>query len=371
MSGGLALRLSLPRADFTLDVDLRLPGGGITVLFGASGSGKTSLLRAVAGLERARGVVRIGAHTWQDDEAGVFLPTHRRPLGYVFQEASLFEHLDVKGNLHYGLRRSGAHRVGVKATSRPVVGAPLGLDDIVGLLGIAHLMDRRPPTLSGGERQRVAIARALATGPELLLLDEPLASLDPARRGEILPWLERLRRVAGLPMLYVTHSVDELARLADQVVVLERGRVRAQGSASQVMADVMGPLAVGEEAGALLEAVIEERHPDWHLSRARFEGGHLWLRDAGDELGRPVRLRILARDVSLAVAEPHGVSVQNVVAGTVESIVEGGHPSQVMVAVRCGGSRLLSRITARAAHELGLQPGVAVWAMIKAVAVVA
>lgn len=370
MSGGLALRLSLPRADFTLDVDLMLPGGGITVLFGASGSGKTSLLRAVAGLERARGVVRIGSHTWQDDAAGVFLPTHRRPLGYVFQEASLFEHLDVKGNLHYGLRRSGAHR-SVKTASPPGVGAGPGLDDIIGLLGIAHLMDRRPPTLSGGERQRVAIARALATGPELLLLDEPMASLDPARRGEILPWLERLRRAAGLPMLYVTHSVDELARLADQVVVLERGRVRAQGSAPQVMADVMGPLAVGEEAGALLEAVIEERHPDWHLSRARFEGGHLWLRDAGDELGRPVRLRVLARDVSLAVAEPRGVSVQNVVAGTVESIVEGGHPSQAMVAVRCGGSRLLSRITVRAVHELALQPGVPVWAMIKAVAVVA
>lgn len=361
----LRIRLRMPRADFLLDVDLQLSGRGITVLFGPSGSGKTSLLRAVAGLDRPQAAqVRLGRDTWQDDELGTWVPTHLRPVGVVFQEASLFDHLDVRGNLRFGLARA-ARRGCAEATLRQ------GLEQAIALLGIEHLLQRRTHSLSGGERQRVAIARALATGPRLLLLDEPLSALDLARRQEILPWLERLRDQAQVPMLYVTHSVEELARLADQVVVLHQGRVQAQGPVSRVMADVKGPLAQVEDAAALLEAVIEERSREWHLSRARFEGADLWLRDAEVPVGRTVRLRVLARDVSLAVVEPRGVSVQNIVRVEVESIAEGAHPSQVLVALRCGQVLLLSRITRRAAHELSLQPGSKVWAMIKAVAVVA
>lgn len=361
----LRIQLQMPRADFLLDVDLHLSGRGITVLFGPSGSGKTSLLRAVAGLDRPRAaLVRLGRDTWQDDEQGTWVPTHQRPLGVVFQEASLFDHLDVMGNLRFGLVRAARSGRGQAALRQ-------GLEQAVALLGIDHLLQRRTHTLSGGERQRVAIARALATGPRLLLLDEPLSALDAARRQDILPWLERLRDQAQVPMLYVTHSVEELARLADQVVVLHQGRVQAQGPVSRVMADVKGPLAQGEDASALLEAVIEERDPEWQLSRARFEGGGLWLRDAGVPIGGAVRLRVLARDVSLAVEEPRGVSVQNIVRVEVESINDGAHPSQVLVALRCGQLRLLSRITRRAAHELSLEPGLTVWAMIKAVAVVA
>ena len=370
MSAGIHVRLELPRASFTLGIDLSLPPRGITVLFGPSGSGKTSILRAVAGLERAHGaLVRLGADVWQDDERGIWVPTHRRPLGYVFQEASLFDHLDVMGNLRFGLAR--ASKTATLLSGTPHDPTESTLQQVIALLGIGHLLQRRTDALSGGERQRVAIARALATQPRLLLLDEPLSALDAARRQDILPWLERLRDEAQVPMLYVTHSVDELARLADHVVVLDQGRVQAQGAVSAVMADVRGPLARGEEAAALLEAVIEERNLPWHLSRARFAGGELWLRDAGHASGHRVRLRVLARDVSLAIQEPQGVSVQNVVQGLVESLTEGEHPSHMMVAVRCGDTRLLSRITRRAAHELALRPGVSVWAMIKAVAVVA
>lgn len=362
---GLHIRLQMPRADFLIDVDLQLEGRGITVLFGPSGSGKTSLLRAVAGLERTQSArIVVGHEVWEDDQTREWVPAHRRRVGYVFQEASLFDHLDVMGNLRYGLARAARTGTGQSALRQ-------GLEQAIALLGIEHLLRRRTQWLSGGERQRVAMARALATGPRLLLLDEPLSSLDAARREDILPWLERLRDQTQVPMLYVTHATEELARLADQVVVLHQGRVQSQGPVSQVMADVRGPLAQGEEAAALLMAVIADRSPQWRLSRARFEGGDLWLRDAGEPIGRAVRLRVMARDVSLSVEEPRGVSVQNVVRVQVESISDGAHPSQVLVGLRCGQARLLSRITRRAAHELALQPGSAVWAMVKAVAVVA
>jgi len=373
LSAGLRIRLRLPRAGFTLAVDLCLPATGITVLFGPSGSGKTSVLRAVAGLDRAQDAcVALGDEVWQDDRRGLWTPPHRRPLGYVFQEASLFDHLDVMGNLRYGLDRAsrGQGPKGLEGSGRGP-DPQASLQQAIALLGIEHLLQRSTQALSGGERQRVAIARAWASQPKLLLLDEPLSAVDTARRQDILPWLERLRDEAQIPMLYVTHSADELARLADQVVVLNQGQVRAQGPVSQVMGDAQGPLAAGEEAAALVEALIVERDPQWHLSRADFEGGQLWLRDSGQPVGRAVRLRVLARDVSLATEQPHGLTVQNVVPGVVESLSEGEHPSQLLVAVRCGPTRLLSRITRRAAHERALQPGVPVWAMIKAVAVVA
>jgi molybdate transport system ATP-binding protein len=345
------------REGFRLAVDLALPATGITVLFGASGSGKTTLLRCVAGLERApQGLVRIGSQVWQDDEARIFLPTWRRPLGYVFQEASLFEHLTVKGNLHFGLKRTGSRDDGQV------------LDAAIRLLGIDKLLDRLPAGLSGGERQRVAIARALATQPRLLLLDEPLAALDHARKQEILPWLERLRDELSTPMLYVTHSADELARLADHLVVLDQGRVTAEGPAASVLAAISSPVLAGDEIGALLAGRVVERDTRWHLSRVAFDGGSLWLRDSGLPLGHLVRLRVLARDVSMAVEEPRGTSIQNHLPCTIESSAPDVHPSQVLVRVRVGASTLVARITGRSFDALGLQPGKSAWLQVKSVA---
>ena len=360
MSGeGSTVRLRLPRAGFTLQVDLALPARGITAVFGASGSGKTTLLRCVAGLERASDAfVKIGGAVWQDDAQGIFVPTWKRPLGYVFQEASLFDHLDVRGNLAYGLRRSGGAEQAI------------ALDAAIELLGIGALLQRRTGQLSGGERQRVAIARALATQPQLLLLDEPLASLDLARRREILPWLERLRDQLRIPMLYVTHSADEVARLADTLVVLERGAVAAAGPVADVFAGIASPALLGDEAGALLEGTVAERDPRWQLARVEFGGGALWLRDGGAAIGQRVRLRVLARDVSIATEAPRHTSIQNLLPAVVHAIAADAHPSQAMVQLACGESMLLSRITARAVDSLGLQAGTPVWAQVKSVALV-
>lgn len=353
------IRLNLPRADFNLDVDFSFPARGISVLFGASGSGKTSILRCVAGLEHApNGRVIINGETWQDQQANSFLPTWRRPVGYVFQEACLFRHLDVRGNLEYGLRRTKSHN------------ARLNLDAAVELLGIGELLSRRAHQLSGGERQRVAIARALATEPQLLLLDEPLASLDHARRYEILPWLEKLRDELNTPMLYVTHSADEVARLANYLVVLERGRVVTNGPVAEVLAAIECPVVLGEDTGALLEAHIVERDTQWHLARAAFDGGSLWLRDSGMAVGHKVRLRVLARDVSITIEEPQHTSIQNHFPCTIESIAPDSHPSQSLVRVRCGQSLLLARLTRRALSALGLQSGSVAWVQVKSVALI-
>lgn len=350
------IRLQVPRHGFELALDLALPATGITVLYGASGSGKTTVLRCVAGLERARqGLVRIGAEVWQDDDAGIFVPTWRRPLGYVFQEASLFEHLTVQDNLQFGLKRSGSRE------------AAQVLDSSTRLLGIEALLNRMPAGLSGGERQRVAIARALATQPSLLLLDEPLAALDHARKQEILPWLERLRDELSIPMLYVTHSADELARLADHLVVLDCGRVQAEGPAAAALAAIDRPLLAGDEVGALLAGRVAERDARWHLARVAFDGGSLWLRDGGLPVGHAVRLRVLARDVSIATCEPHGTSIQNHLPCSIESSAPDVHPSQVLVRVSVGASMLVARITGRAFDALDLRPGKRAWVQVKSV----
>lgn len=353
------LQLDLERGAFRLDVDIVLPPHGVTALFGPSGSGKTTVLRCVAGLERARGEVRVAGRVWQDAAGRSFLAPWQRAVGYVFQEASLFPHLSVRGNLRYARKRAAVRH------------APIALDTVVDLLGIRALLDRDIHGLSGGERQRVAIARALATQPELLLLDEPLASLDPARRRDVLPWLEHLRDELRIPMLYVTHAIDEAARLADTLVLMDRGRVVAQGPLAAMLARGDLPLAADEDAGAVLHGTVAERDTRWHLARIAFDGGSLWLRDDGLPPGASVRVRVLARDISLALETAGGaVSIQNALPCAVQRIDAASHPSQVLVQLSCGASWLLARITARAAHALHLVPGCAVWAQVKSAALV-
>ena len=345
---------------FSLDVDLRLPASGISVLYGASGSGKTTLLRCVAGLEQPlQARLEIGGLQWQDTEKNINLPVWQRPLGYVFQEASLFDHLDVRGNLEYARKRS------LKA----LPGA-LSLDATIEMLGIGALLGRRTQQLSGGERQRVAIARALATQPRLLLLDEPLAALDAARKADILPWLERMRDELRIPMLYVTHSADEVARLADTVVVMAGGRAVTTGPVAQVLAGETGFPLAGQDVATLLQGTVVAIDAQWHLAQVGFDGGSVWLRADALRLQQVVRVRVLARDVSIATAKPHNTSIQNLLSCTVLGIAPDVHPSQCVVRLQCGQATVLSRITARSAHQLGLQAGLAVWAQLKSVALV-
>ncbi|TAN46542.1 MAG: molybdenum ABC transporter ATP-binding protein [Methylococcaceae bacterium] len=355
-TGNIRVRFHLGWPGFTLDVDLALPGRGVTALFGPSGSGKTTLLRCIAGLERARsGFFSFQGDIWQDGKT--WLPTYQRPLGYVFQEASLFPHLSVLGNLRYGRQRSAA-------------GQRLSLDHAVGLLGIGHLLDRKPERLSGGERQRVGIARALAVNPRLLLMDEPLAALDLKRKQEILPYLERLRDELDIPVLYVSHSPDEVARLADHLVVLEDGRVLANGPLGATLARLDLPIRLGEEAGVVLDAVVAERDAAWHLARVDFPGGSLWTRDQGLAAGCRVRVRVLARDVSLATQRQEHTSILNLLPGCVDAIADDDHPGLALVRVRIGASVLVARLTKRSSVALGLVPGLALWVQVKSVALI-
>ena len=357
MRDSIRAHFHLPRLGFCLDVDLTLPSRGVTALFGASGSGKTTLLRCIAGLERPQdGYLAVAGETWQDGQG--FTPTHQRPLGYVFQEASLFAHLSVAANLDFGVKRS-----------KPS-GAAVSRADILELLGIGHLLNRQPDGLSGGERQRVAIARALLTSPRLLLMDEPLAALDSARKNEFLPYLERLHRELAIPVIYVTHSPDEVARLADHIVVMQDGHATAAGALTETLARLDLPIRLGEDAGVVLDAVVAERDLAWHLARVEFAGGSLWVRDGGQAIGTPVRIRILARDVSIALAPVSGTSIQNCLPATVGDMAEDGHPALSLLRLAVGPSPLLARLTRRSAVGLGLMPGMAVWAQIKAVALI-
>ncbi len=345
------------RKDFVLDVKLELPGRGVTAIFGPSGSGKTTLLRSIAGLERASaGYLSVRGEVWQDEASSIFMPVHLRPLGYVFQEASLFAHLDVKGNLDYGLRR-------VAVADRRV-----SLEQAVELLGIGKLLLRQADTLSGGERQRVAIARALATSPRLLLMDEPLASLDSQRKAEILPYLEKLHEQLDIPVLYVSHAPDEVARLADHLVLLDSGRVVASGVTRELMTRLDLPMSHGDAAAAIIDASVSRVEAQYHLSHASFAGGSISLLSPRLLLGQRVRVRVQARDVSLTLHRQEGTSVLNIFAVTVTGIAPDS-PGQVMVGLDAGGSPLLARITQKSAQALELQPGKAVYAQVKGVAV--
>ncbi|MBI5330203.1 MAG: molybdenum ABC transporter ATP-binding protein [Betaproteobacteria bacterium] len=351
-------RFHLDRGEFRLDVNLDMPGQGVTALFGPSGSGKTTLLRLIAGLDRAPGHLEVNGEVWQDDAARRFLPTHQRPLGYVFQEANLFPHLTARQNLEYGLKRL------------PPAQRRVDLERVLNLLGIAPLLERKPDRLSGGERQRVAIGRALLTSPRILLMDEPLSALDLARKQEILPYLERLHGELDIPVLYVSHAPDEVARLADHLVALDGGRAVAQGPLSETLARIDLPIRLGEDAGIVLDARVIERDPEWNLARVEFPGGSVWVRDGGHPLDATVRIRILARDISLALTPHPGSSILNTLPCVVEQIADDTHPALALVRLKAGPSPLVARVTRRSAHALNLQPGLLLYAQIKAVALV-
>ena len=350
---GIEAQFRLDRPGFRLDVDLTLPGQGITAIYGRSGSGKTTLLRCVAGLERAAHArLVVAGQVWQDPQS--WLPTHRRPLAYLFQEPSLFPHLSVLDNIQYGQRRS-------LADSGP---AGMSLAQIIDLLGLGSLLNRTPDRLSGGERQRAGIARALAVRPRLLLMDEPLAALDRQRKHEILGYLDRVQQQLPMPVLYVTHAVDEVLRLADHLVVLERGQVRSQGPLATALATLPALLDPDEEACTLLEGRIASVDAPWCLAEVAFAGGTLWVRDQGLRVGQVVRVQIRACDVSLAL-EPGRTSIQNLLGGTVEAIHGDTHPAQVLVSVRVGTQCLLASLTRKAVAQLEIQPGKTVWAQVK------
>ena len=350
----IAVQFEFDRGDFSLNVDLAIPERGVTALFGPSGCGKTTLLRAIAGLESGcEGYLRVGDEVWQDRRR--FLAPHRRSLGYVFQEPSLFDHLSVRHNLEYGLTR-------LRGAARKV-----SLEQAVELLGIDHLLDRRPHQLSGGEQQRVAIARAVAVSPAMLLLDEPLAALDVARKQEILPYLESLHRDLDIPLLYVSHSRDEVARLADHLVLLEAGRVQATGPVSELFSRLDLSLAHAVDSESVIEAVVAGYDEAFELNRLDFTGGCFAL--AGSQLphGRSVRLQVRARDVSLTLERQSGTSILNIFPAVVDQLVAEGS-AQTLVRLALAGTPLLARITRKSAVELGLQPGKSVYAQVKSIA---
>jgi len=331
--------------------------GGVTALFGRSGSGKTSVLNAIAGLLRPeRGRIALDGEPMFDSAAGVNVAAHRRRIGYVFQEGRLLPHLTVRQNLLFGRRFARAPDT-------------VALDKVTELLGLATLLERRPHDLSGGEKQRVAIGRALLADPRLLLMDEPLAALDAPRKSEILYYVERLRDELRVPIVYVSHSLDEVVRLADTVVVMSEGRVLDSGPVDETMARMeLRPYLGRFEGGAVIEARVAEQDLEMGLARLDFPGGALYAPDVDALVGERVRVRIRARDVSLATVRPESISMLNVLPGTLKALGESAGAS-VDVQIDVAGTILLARVTRKSVAALGLAPGRPVYALVKAVAI--
>lgn len=358
----IEVRLKLNYPGFALEVDLKLPGRGVTALYGHSGSGKTTCLRCIAGLERAEdGFVQINDQVWQDSRNGLFVPPHKRALGYVFQEASLFPHLSVRANLEFGFKRIARQQRRVD------------LDHATELLGIAHLLDRHPQHLSGGERQRIGIARALLTSPQLLLMDEPLAALDSKRKSEILPYLERLHDELDIPVLYVSHAQDEVARLADHIVLLSDGQVLASGPIGETLARLDLPMALGDDAGVVINGSVSAYDAHYQLLTLQLPDSALSMRVAHAPLalGKQLRIKVQARDVSLSLQAQEPSSILNRLPVTVTGEISADNNAHVLVRLDAGGTPLLARITRFSRDQLQLHPGQALWAQIKAVAVLA
>jgi len=353
----VALTHRYGRAGFMLDAAFTAPKGQVTALFGPSGCGKSSILAAIAGLLRPdAGRVTLDGVALLDTTQGIALPPEARRCGVVFQEARLFPHLSVETNLRYGLRRAPRNASGP------------GFEEVAALLGLDALLARRPAGLSGGERQRVALGRALLSRPHLLLLDEPLAALDAARRAEVLPFLARLRDAARVPMIYVTHALDEVDALADRLVLLEAGRVLAEGAVAELAARTDLPLALRRDAGVLIPCILAAHDEARGLSRLEFDGGALLVPLRAGPIGQHIRIRLRARDVAVATAAPLGLSLQNVLPATLLEIGPTGSPQEVFLRLAVGPTVLLARITRDSVAQLGLAPGQAVFALAKAVA---
>jgi len=359
-SGDIEVTFAGRLGGFSLDATFLAPGRGITALFGPSGCGKTSILRCIAGLQRLDGTCRVGPDVWQD--RGTFLPPHHRPIGYVFQEASLFPHMSVRSNLLYSSRG----RVLPEAQGR------IGFDEVIDLLGLARLMSRAPQRLSGGERQRVAIGRALLSQPRLLLMDEPLSALDRQTRDEILPFLERLHETLAIPVLYVTHDMSEVERLADHLVLLRAGRVEATGPLGSIQSDIDLPLAHTRDAAVSLDATVAGFDERYGLVRLEIESGSFLVpASVRHPVGTKVRLRIGAGDVSLALEEPKATSILNVLpARIVASRPLNARETVLVLALGHDGdgATVLARITLRSWDQLGLSEGRQVFAQIKSAA---
>ena len=352
---GIAVKADLAFHGFRLRVDETFPARGLTAVFGPSGCGKSTLLRIIAGLENgAVGHVSFGDETWQDEAR--FMAPHKRGVGYVFQDARLFAHLNVAGNLRYAQKR--AHRAGRSPDAARIMDA----------LGLEGMLERRPAGLSGGERQRVAIGRALMSAPRLLLLDEPLSALDDSRKDAILPFIEQVRDRMNVPMIYVSHSVSEVARLADTIAVMNEGAIVRSGPATEVLADPETLPGMGvREAGAILTARIISQHEDG-LTELSVAGGKLFLPGVAAAAGQQLRVRISAQDVIIAKERPENISALNILKATVAKVHFGEGPGAA-VQLDLGGECLLARVTRRSAHALGLEPGMACYAIVKSVAV--
>jgi len=358
---GMHARLRMEHPDFALDIDLRLPGRGVTGVFGRSGSGKTTLLRGVAGLAPARGQLCVNGEVWLDTARRVSVPTHKRALGYVFQEASLFPHLSVRDNLLYGYRRIPPRQRRVE------------LAQAASLLGVERLLERMPAGLSGGERQRVGIARALLASPRLLLMDEPLAALDTGSKQEILPYLERLHEELDIPVLYVSHAQEEIARLADHLVLMEAGRAIASGPIADMLSRLDLPAAMAGDGSVVIEGWAGEHDPRYGLLTVRLANSEAFLRAVHGPVpaGQRLRLAVQARDVSLALNRHEDGSILNLLPVRVDEIAATENPAHVLVRLDADGTALLARITRYSADRLALAPGRRAWAQVKAVSLLA
>ena len=349
----LSLNFMQQQGDHQLEVDLQIPAKGITAIFGVSGAGKTSLINAISGLTQPqRGRIQLNERLLFDAEQKITLPPEKRRIGYVFQDARLFPHYRVRGNLQYGMA--------------PAMKAQF--DSLVSLLGLEALLPRFPLSLSGGEKQRVAIGRALLTAPDMLLLDEPLASLDLPRKRELMPYLQKLAKQVDIPMLYVSHSLDEILHLADNVLVLDAGKVKAFGPLERVWSSsAMRPWLPVSELTSVLRVLVLEQHPDYPMTALSLGDQHIWVSRVNQPVKTPLRIRIASSDVSLALQPPQHSSIRNILPAQVVELLEVG--DQVEVKLRIGISELWARITPWARDELGIRPDQWLYAQIKSVSV--
>lgn len=341
-------------ANFNLEISLSLPLKGVTAVFGESGSGKTTLLRCLAGLENPKNSkISVNNCIWQNDTT--FVPPHKRSIGYVFQEASLFSHLNVMDNIQYGIKRSN--------TSLP----SKVFDDVVDMLAIGRLLSKKTDQLSGGEKQRVAIARALLIQPEVLLMDEPLASLDYGRKQEVLPYIENLSHQCDIPIIYVSHDLQEVSRLADYAVILSAGKVSKQGPASSVFSDIELFKTTHQIPSVTINGKVVERDEEFHLMKVGFDGGELWLKDTNTP--SKLRLNIKAKDVSVTLEESKSTSILNRLKGTITKISEDEHPATELISVRVGTVDFLAQLSKKSVATLHLKPGLEVWLQVKSAAI--